>query len=143
MAAAKRVLDWLKKSPSASGRSAAAGPHLVYVDEGEIHSPSPSGTGPAQEGQPMRLPAVGADQKGVIFGALDYSSGRILHTVSARKGEDVFTTFLEQLLQTFLSDEAFVVVLDNAGYHKSLAVREWWRAHAAQLHLSLGRRPLA
>lgn len=26
-----------------------------------------------------------------------------------------------------------MVVLDNASYHKSLAVREWWRAHAAQI----------
>ena len=43
-------------------------------------------------------------------------------------------TFLEQLLQAIPADEALVVVLDNAGDHKSLAMREWWRAHAAQLH---------
>ena len=41
--------------------------------------------------------------------------------------------FLERLLEALRPDESVVVVLDNAGYHKSLAMREWWRAHAAQL----------
>jgi hypothetical protein len=35
----------------------------------------------------MRIPAAGADQKYAIFGALDYASGHLLHTVSARKDE--------------------------------------------------------
>ena len=78
----------------------------------------------------MRIPAAGADQKCAIFGALDYASGHLVYALSARKDETVFMTFLEQLLQTIPSDVALVVVLDNAGYHKSLAMREWWRAHA-------------
>jgi hypothetical protein len=56
-----------------------------------------------------------------------------VHSISPRKDETAFMTFLEQLLQAIPADEALVVVLDNAGYHKSLALREWWRAHAAQL----------
>lgn len=81
----------------------------------------------------MKVPAAGADQKCAIFGALDYASGHIVHAVSARKDEDTFMAFLDQLLQGLLPAESMVVVLDNAGYHKSLAVREWWRAHAAQI----------
>lgn len=53
--------------------------------------------------------------------------------MSARKDETTFMAFLEQLLQALPPGEPLVVVLDNAGYHKSLAMREWWRAHAAQL----------
>jgi DDE superfamily endonuclease len=81
----------------------------------------------------MRIPAAGADQKHAIFGALDYASGHLLHTLSAHKDETTFIAFLERLLEALRPDESVVVVLDNAGYHKSLAVREWWRAHAAQL----------
>jgi DDE superfamily endonuclease len=81
----------------------------------------------------MRIPAAGADQKCAIFGALDYASGHLVHALSARKDETAFMTFLEQLLQALPSNEGLVVVLDNAGYHKSLALREWWRAHAAQV----------
>jgi hypothetical protein len=43
----------------------------------------------------MRIRAAGADQKGVIFGALDYASGHLLHTLSARKDETTFMIFLE------------------------------------------------
>jgi len=77
---------------------------------------------------------VDMNHKCVDFGALDYASGRLVHSISPRKDETAFMTFREQLLETLSPDEALVVVLDNARYHKSLAVREWWRAHAAQLH---------
>jgi DDE superfamily endonuclease len=72
----------------------------------------------------MRIPAAGEDQKFVVFGALDYASGRLLHTLSARKGEDAFITFLNELVSAFPM-ESLVVVLDNVGYHKSHALREW------------------
>jgi hypothetical protein len=81
----------------------------------------------------MRIPAAGADQKYAIFGARDYASGHLAHAPSARKDETAFIAFLERHLQAMRPDESVVVVLDNAGYHKSLAVREWWRAHVAQL----------
>ena len=44
-----------------------------------------------------------------------------MYALSAHKDETAFMAFLEQLLQAMPSDEALVVVLDNAGYHKSLA----------------------
>jgi hypothetical protein len=81
----------------------------------------------------MRIPAAGEDQKFVVFGALDYASGRLLHTLSARKGEEAFMTFLDELVAAFPPEESLVVVLDNVGYHKSHALREWWRAHAQRI----------
>ena len=106
---------------------------MVYVDECEIHTHPHLAQVWRKKGHPMRIPAAGADRKCAIFGALDYASGQLLSVLSARKDETAFMTFLEQLLQTIPSAEAVVVVLDNAGYHTSLAMREWWRAHAAQL----------
>jgi hypothetical protein len=80
----------------------------------------------------MRIPAAGEDQKFVVLGALDYASGQILYQVSARKGEDAFMTFLKEVVSAFPA-ESLVVVLDNVGYHKSHALREWWRAHAERI----------
>ena len=80
----------------------------------------------------MRIPAAGEDRKFAVFGAVDYASGRILQQISARKGEDAFLAFLDQLAQAFPS-ETVVIVLDNVGYHKSHALREWWRAHAQRI----------
>ena len=67
-----------------------------------------------------------------MFGGLDYASGRSVYQIHPRKDEDAFMTFLDELAHTFPTDEPVVVVLDNASYHKSYAVREWWRAHADQ-----------
>lgn len=66
----------------------------------------------------------------MIFGAVDYASGRIVHQRSEQKGEVPFLAFLEQLAQALPADEPIVVVLDNAGYHKSAEVRAWWQQHA-------------
>ena len=60
---------------------AALGPHLVYLDECEIHThPHLAQVWPVwrKKGHPMRIPAAGADQKCAIFGALDYASGRLV-----------------------------------------------------------------
>jgi transposase len=81
----------------------------------------------------MRIPAAGDDRKCVVFGALDYASGGLVHAMRARKDETTFMAFLEQLLQELPSSASLVVVLDHAGYHRSFALREWWRAHAAQV----------
>lgn len=78
----------------------------------------------------MKVPAAGEDRKFVVFGALDYASGRIVYHRSEQKGEVAFIAFLEQLAQAFPAGEPVVVVLDNAGYHKSAKLRAWWQAHA-------------
>jgi transposase len=41
--------------------------------------------------------------------------------------------FLTELVSAFPPEEALVVVLDNVGYHKSHALRAWWRAHAKRI----------
>jgi transposase len=78
----------------------------------------------------MKVPAAGEDCKFVVFGALDYASGRILYYRSEHKGEDTFMAFLDQLVQALPAGEPVVVVLDNAGYHQSAELRAWWHAHA-------------
>lgn len=75
----------------------------------------------------MKVPAAGADQKFVVFGAVDYTTGQVIWQVSDNKGEEAFTTFLDHLAATLPADEPVVVVLDNVGYHKSHKLREWWR----------------
>jgi transposase len=85
-----------------------------------------------------RTEAAGADQKFVVFGALDYASGRIVHQRSRSDQKEAasflafvafvaFVAFLEQLAQTLPADEPLVVVLDNAGYHTSGELRAWWQ----------------
>ena len=106
--------------------------YVVYVDECEVHTHPHLAKVWRRKGQPMRIPAAGEDRKFAVFGAVDYASGRIIHRVSARKGEEAFMAFLDQLAHAFPAED-LVVVLDNVGYHKSHALREWWRAHAGRI----------
>jgi putative transposase len=79
------------------------------------------------------VPAAGEDQKAVIFGAVEYATGQIVWQTSPRKGEAAFSAFLDRLAAALPPSEPVVVVLDNVGYHKSLALREVWRHYATRL----------
>jgi len=63
----------------------------------------------------MKVPAAGEDHTFVVFGALDYASGRIIDHRSEQKGAAAFIVFLEQLAQELPANEPVVLVLDNAG----------------------------
>lgn len=79
----------------------------------------------------MKIPAAGEDRKFTVFGAVDDASGQVIWQTSAHKGEDAFAAFLEYLAEQLpTADEPVVVVLDNAGYHKSHALRAAWQQHA-------------
>ena len=67
---------------------------------------------------------------GVWGSGLCLASGQVIFQLSPRKGEDAFMAFLDHLAQELPADEPVVVVLDNAGYHKSHALREHWRSTA-------------
>jgi transposase len=75
----------------------------------------------------MRIPAAGEDHKCAVFGAVDYASGRVWYQFSARKGEDAFAAFLDQLAHELPTGEPAILVLDNVGYHKSHQLREQWQ----------------
>jgi hypothetical protein len=85
VAAAKRVPEWLPKKPTGVRTTYCCRTPLVSIDESEIHTHPYLAPIWRQKGQPMRIPAAGADQNCAIFGALDYASGHLLHTLSARK----------------------------------------------------------
>lgn len=126
VAAAKHVLDWLppQKTAAEPDRPAAARLHLVYVDECEVHTHPYLAKVWRRKGQPMRIPAAGADQKCTVFGAVDCASGQVLWQTSARKAETAFIAFLAHLAQTLPANEPVVLVLDNVGYHQSHALRD-------------------
>ena len=89
VAAAKRVLDWLQKKAYlrpddpllldpiwSTWTSARSTPIPIWPQVWR------------KKGQPMRIPAAGADRKCAIFCSLDYASGQPPLVLSARKDED-------------------------------------------------------
>ena len=112
-----------------AGKSARAGElHLVYVDECEVHRHPRLAKVWRRRGSVLRVPAAGEDKKFVVYGGLNYASGRVVWSTDVRKNGATFVRFLDQLAEAF-PDGQVVVVLDNVGYHNSHAVRRWWVAH--------------
>jgi transposase len=97
------------------------------VDECEVHAHPSLAKVWRRKGQPLRVPAAGDDHKFTVFGALDYASGQVIWQTSGCKDEAAFAAFLDHLAQTLPATESAVLVLDNASYHKSHAVRTRWQ----------------
>lgn len=75
----------------------------------------------------MSVPAAGTDQRIAIYGALDYGSGQVLARCAPQKSSAGFADFLAEIAATWPTDH-LVLVMDNASYHRSPAMREWWAA---------------
>jgi transposase len=80
----------------------------------------------------VKEPTAGDDHKCIVYGALDYASGRLFWQISPQKQSDEFARFLDQLAGIF-PEESVVVALDNVGYHKSHTLRDQWQRLAASL----------
>ena len=67
-----------------------------------------------------------------VFGALEYRAGEVT-TMTAPTADAVhFERFLEQVAARW-PDDHLMLVLDNASYHKTAAVRVWFAARAARI----------
>lgn len=136
MAAAKRVLNWLEKKPCLAQRirsgTRSTPPSGLSRGVRDLHSSLP-GKSLAEEGAAHEDSAAGEDQKCAVFGAVDYASGQVIFHLSTQKGEDAFMAFLDHLAHTLPADDPVVFVLDNAGNHKSHALREQWRRYTDRL----------
>lgn len=78
-----------------------------------------------RRGQQKRLPAFTASQRSYLHlvGAYNWGNDQV-HTLSVeRKNSASFIAFLEYLLVQLYPTGVVVLVMDNASYHHSLAVR--------------------
>jgi hypothetical protein len=103
---------------------------LVYLDECEVHRHPRLTRVWRRRGTTLRVPAAGEDARFTAYGALDYTSGRLIWQTAAHKNSATFVAFLDRLAAAFPTDQV-LAVLDNVGYHKSHAARRWWVAHGA------------
>ena len=107
---------------------------LVFQDEMEIHR-HPTLTrmwGPV--GQQPEVPAPGQNEKRVVYGGVDYKTGKITYTVAKTKSGQNFLAFLIALVTAYASRKVRLVC-DNGRFHQSKAVRQWLKTHQDQIHV--------
>lgn len=82
----------------------------------------------AKIGHQPRVPAPGQNEKKVVYGGVDYATGRITTMIADTKSGWNFIAFLTTLLRTYAGRKVRLVC-DNARYHHTRAVHGWLEGH--------------
>lgn len=80
------------------------------------------------------VPAPGQNQKRVVYGGVDYATGRITHTHAATKSGVNFLVFLVTLVAAYKGRKVRLVC-DNGRFHHTKAVHAWLAAHRRQVEV--------
>ena len=88
----------------------------------------------APVGEQPEIPAPGQNEKKVVYGGVNYATGRITYTVADTKSGWNFIAFLVVLLRAY-AGRKIRLVCDNARFHNTKAVRAFLVEHADQLKI--------
>ncbi len=105
---------------------------LIFQDEVEIHRHPTLTRMWAPVGKQPEVPAPGKNEKKVVYGGVDYATGRIVHTVADTKSGTNFLAFLIALVTAY-AGRKIRLVCDNGRFHHPKAVYEWLAEHADQV----------
>jgi transposase len=85
-------------------------------------------------GQQPQVPAPGKNEKQVVYGGVDYKTGKLTYLLAATKCGASFLLFLMLLVKTY-AGKKIILVCDNGRFHKTQAVQAWLDAHRDQIEV--------
>jgi transposase len=85
-------------------------------------------------GQQPEVPAPGKNEKKVVYGGVDYKTGKLTYTVADSKCGVAFLAFLIALVTTY-AGRKIRLVCDNGRFHSTKAVQQWLAEHRAQIEV--------
>src|SRR5204863_9496772 len=86
----------------------------------------------ARVGQQPQVPAPGKNEKQVVYGGVDYKTGKLTYTLAATKCGAAFLVFLMTLVKRYVGKK-IILVCDNGRFHHTKAVQAWLEAHRDQI----------
>jgi transposase len=86
----------------------------------------------AKVGHQPEVPAPGKNQKKVVYGGVNYRTGRLTYTLADTKCGGQFLVFLVALLLAY-KGRKIVLVCDNGRFHHTKAVQAFLHAHRKEL----------
>jgi len=107
---------------------------LIFQDEVEIHLHPPLTRMWARNGTQPQVPAPGQNEKRVVYGGVDYATGRMIYTITETKSGWNFIAFLVILLKAY-AGKKIRLVCDNARFHHTKAVQSFLAEHTDQLKI--------
>ena len=108
-----------------------AGAALFFADELDINLLPKVGYQWMPKGEQVKVLTPGTNEKRYLAGALDITTGTIMHCVWYRKQTGLFLELLDTLDRTYPAPlfTHLTVVVDNAKLHKAKKVQQWLTAH--------------
>jgi transposase len=106
----------------------------VFQDEVEIHRHPTLTRMWAPVGTQPQVPAPGQNEKQVVYGGVDYTSGQIVYTIAATKSGVNFLAFLIALVAAY-GGKKVRLVCDNGRFHCTRAVQLWLEQHRRQIEI--------
>jgi len=100
----------------------------VFQDEVEIHRHPTLTRMWAPVGTQPEVRAPGRNEKQVVYGGVDYATGKIVYTIAATKSGVNFLAFLIALVAAYAGKKVRLVC-DNGRFHCTSAVRQWLTEH--------------
>ena len=88
----------------------------------------------APVGQQPEVPAPGKNEKTVVYGGVDYRTGKLTYTLADSKCGAAFLTFLIALVAAY-AGRKIRLVCDNGRFHSTKAVQQWLAAHREQIEV--------
>ena len=107
---------------------------LVFQDEVEIHRHPTLARMWSLVGVQPEVPAPGQNQKQVVYGGVDYVTGKITYTIAASKSGTHFLVFLIALVAAYAGRKVRLV-RDNGRFHCTKAVAAWLAEHRDQIEI--------
>jgi transposase len=108
---------------------------LVFQDEVEIYRhPTRARMGAPLDTQP-EAPAPGQNEKKVVYGGVDFKTGKITYTIADSKSGRNFLIFLIALVKSY-AGRGVRLGCDNGRFYHTKAVQEWLDAHRDRVEIS-------
>ena len=107
---------------------------MIYQDEVEIHRHPALTRAWAPCGKQPQVPAPGKNEKQVVYGGVDYKTGRLTYTVAQSKCGAEFIAFLVALLAAY-TGQRIRMVCDNGRFHHTQAVQKFLDEHHDQIQV--------
>jgi transposase len=107
---------------------------LIFQDEMEIHRHPALTRMWAPVGIQPEIPAPGKNEKKVVYGGVDYRTGRLTYTLADTKCGSSFLAFLVALLLAY-AGKKIRLVCDNGRFHTTKAVQAFLEEHREQIEV--------
>jgi transposase len=107
---------------------------LIFQDEVEIHKLPALARMWAPVGNQPEVPAPGTNEKKVVYGGVDYKTGKLTYTIADTKCGAAFLMFLVALVTAY-AGRKIRLVCDNGRFHTTKAVQQWLAEHRSQIEI--------